>query len=275
MKKFYRSLLVITAVLLLANCVNVEMETAVNEDRSGKGRLIYSYDPAQNVEQIDIDETFATIERNPTVKVTGSREYDSEGTHYREIAWIFEDINKVDLEGLTYSYTMEEGKPVLRAIFEKISEEEVEETDVGPAPAGTPDSFEEAAIAGTNKQSSAPSPEPSLTGKAGTNVEIPSSENSAVPAGSLANEQGLSLQEQMEIDAETQRKMEEMFNVMIMTALEGFSVKFRFILPREVHEAPGAVIDGETATWEIPLKNLVDPSVVTPFDEFKIVMKPE
>lgn len=275
MKKLFISLLVMTAAFLLVNCVNVEMETTVNKDRTGKGRLIYSYDSAQNVEQIDIDETFAKIKGNKTVQVTDSREYDLEGTHYREITWTFEDINEVDLEGLTYSYTTEEGKLVLRAIFEEITEEETRETDVEPAPAGTPDNFVEEGVAAANKQSATKSAESSSAGKAGTNREIPSSESTAAPAGSLEGEQGLSAQEQMEMDAETQRQMEEMFNMMIMAALEGFSVKFSFYLPQEVLEAPGAQIDGMTAIWDIPLKELVDPNRVGGFDEFKMVLKPE
>jgi hypothetical protein len=271
MKMLFRSLSVLATVFLLSNCINVEMETTVNKDRSGKGKLVYSWNPEQNVDHIDIDETFSTIESNPTVLVTGNREYDSEGTHYKEIEWTFTDINEVDLEGLTYSYIKEDEMLVMRAMFEDVAEE----APAAPANIGTPENFVEAPVSAAAGQSPDPGTALSPMSEAGSTGEITSSQTSPAPAVTSSGSQGLSAQEQMEMDAETQRQMEEMMEVMIRAALDGFSVKFRFTLPYKVLEASGAEIDGMTATWEIPLNDLVDPSRVGAFDEFKMVMKPE
>jgi hypothetical protein len=295
MKRIYGLLLIVTAAFLLTNCVNIEMETVVNKDRSGQGKLTYSYDPSKNVEQVDIDETFATIEKNPTVHVTGQREYDSEGTHYREIAWTFKDINEVNLEGLTYSFTEVEGKPVLRAVFEEEPEEYMNETAEGSTAEkrqqaeNLSKSVEENNAAALDEYLFGNSPPPTASagqtgantppsaGEAGTNTpNMPSYGGTAI-AGTPSGGRGVGLtpEEQAAIDEETQRQTEEMVRIMIRAALDGYSVKFRFKLPNKVLEAPGGKIEGATATWEIPLKDLVEPAREGALDEFKMIMEPD
>jgi hypothetical protein len=247
------------------------METTVNEDRSGKGRLVYSWDTTQNVDHIDIDGTFSTIESNPTVQVTGNREYDSEGIHYKEITWTFEDIQKVDLEGLTYSFQKEGGKIIFMAMFEEVEMDKTQQPETVISPETPMDSTASAL------ENEGISPVIPTAAAAGTEEEIPSAGNIGGSEGSPSGDQGLDPQTQMEMDAEMQRQMEEMFNVMIMSAVEGFSVKFQFLLPYEILDAPGAKIDGNTAVWEIPLKELLGTSMseAGKYDKFIMVMNAE
>jgi hypothetical protein len=207
------------------------------------------------------------IAKNPTVKVTGEREYNSEGVRYREIEWTFDDINDVDLDGLTYSLRKEEGNLVLRATFER--EEPIQEADGGD-PLGpsleSPPAFSGEGTSDLNSR-------PPVTVESEDTQQPLSAENNVQQAPTASSGQGPDPQTQMNIDAETQRQMEEMFGVMVRAAVEGHGVTFRFFVPLEVVEAPGGGIDGKTVTWNIPLIQLIEPTDNEKYDEFKMVLE--
>jgi hypothetical protein len=255
MIKGIKTAFLLAAAALLVNCVNVDMDTTLNTDGSGKGKLVYSWDPAKDLEGLNIDDNFAMIESNQTITVTAKREYDSEGTHYKEIEWTFEDINEVDLEGLKYTFRKEGNTMILRALFE----------EPNPEPAG--ETLEGDNTTALFPSSSAGDPAAVADSRASLPVASP---GSAAAASSTEGEpaQGQTPAQDMESD-----EMDEMVKVMVRAALDGFRVKFQFNLPYPVVDAPGAKIDGRTATWEIPLKGLVSPDSQESYDQFTMIMK--
>jgi len=241
---------------LLVNCVNVDMETTLNADRSGKGKLVYSWDPSKNMDHLSLDENYALIESNPAISVIAKREYDSEGTHYKEIEWTFEDINKVDLEGLRYSFHEDGDTMVLLALFEE------EETEA----AGETRDAENLSTS-VSSPSRAPVTVSENSGSVGSTNILPESEDASSPKEESMEPDGVPT------DYEESQQMEEMLEVMIRAAVDGFRVKFQFNLPHPVLDAPGAQVDGRTATWEIPLKDLLSPDDQESYDEFMMIMK--
>jgi hypothetical protein len=253
MRKKINTILVLAFATLLANCVDVDMETSVNADSTGKGRLVYSWDSSENLDHLNLHENFDQIAANTTITVTAKREYDSEGTHYKEIEWTFKDINEVDLNGMTYSFKRSGSAATLQVLF---SDEGIGiPEDKGPL---TPeqDRAEPVPMASDDPLSES-SPE--------------TSENTGTAAENTTSNDMETAQEEFPENQE----MEEMFEVMTRIMLKGHRVRFRFTLPHEVIEAPGAKIDGMTATWEIPLINLLAPTEEGTHDDFRMIMKPE
>ena len=256
MIKLMKAFLLLATAALFVNCVNVDMETTLHADGTGSGKLVYSWDPSNDMDHLSIDENYAMIESNPTITVTAKREYDSEGTHFKEIEWTFRDINKVDLEGLSFSFRQNGDTMILQALFEEEDPGTVQET--GNAP-GSP--------------AQAPSPLPAH----GTVSHDPGAAApftvSPVP-GSAGSTPGEGTQpDTVSTDDEESQEMDEMLTAMIRAALDGFRVKFQFNLPYLVVEAPGATVDGRIATWEIPLKEVMDPNSEDDYDQFLMVMK--
>jgi hypothetical protein len=252
MEKMIRMLLIGFVAILATDCVNVDLETSLNSNGSGKGKLVYSWDSSRNLDYLSLDENFSTIAANPAINITVNREYDSDGKHYKEMEWTFKDINKVDLNGMTYSFKKSGDTATLQVLF---SDEAM----------GIP---EESGNSSSVQDQEAPSPMASdelLREPSPETVE----ETETATEGSPAGDGAPSMEEFPE-----NVEMEEMFEVMTKAMLRGHRVKFQFTLPYEVMEAPGGKIDGRTATWEIPLIDLFIPTEESPRDDFRMVLKP-
>jgi len=257
MIKPMKAFLLLAAATLLVNCVNVDMETTLHADRTGKGKLVYSWDPSNDMDHLSIDENYTMIESNPTITVTAKREYDSEGTHFKEIEWTFKDINKVDLEGLSFFFRQEGDTMILQALFE--------EEDPGPATQETGNAPDSPAQTSTL-----------LTTPGAVSQDSGPAASLAVPPapGAADSNPGQGTQpDTVSTDDEESQEMDEMLTAMIRAALDGFRIKFQFNLPYPVVEAPGATVNGRIATWEIPLKEVMDPNSGDNYDQFLMVMK--
>lgn len=253
MRKKINMFILLAIAMLLTNCVNVDMETSVNVDSTGKGKLVYSWDSSENLGHLNLNENFDQIAANNTIKVTAKREYDLEGTHYKEIEWTFKDINEVDLNGMTYSFKKSAEVTTLQVLF----------SDAGVS---LPKGNENPAPEQDQKKTLLMAPDDPISGSSSDAGERTETAAQNTPANEGTNT--------VEESPENQ-EMEEMFEVMTRIMLKGHRVRFQFTLPHEVVEAPGGKIDGMTASWEIPLIDLLVPTEEGPRDDFRMVMKPE